>query len=232
MERETATGFAAWLGELLARRGISQSQLAAYIGMRPSAVSDWLAGKKRPAPASLRRLAAYAGVPAEEVLRIAGHLDAEAATPERGRPRSLRDEAMGLISALPFEVPVYEDFPIHAGQGGIPIDVVYLPAMQRRPGSVIGLVVRGNCMAPAIEDGEIVVVDLEAEVEDGDVVAVELDDGWALRRCWFRNGGYGLVCDNPASQPREPLPPMPAQVYPVIDVRRGRPKRRRADPEH
>jgi len=62
------------------RRKRLPSQLAADLGISHATVSRWLSGEDVPNTRSCRRLAEYTGVPAENILSIAGHLSKVAET--------------------------------------------------------------------------------------------------------------------------------------------------------
>lgn len=51
--------FDEYLHDLLKRRGITQTQLASYINASPPAMVDWLAGKRRPRPEFIWRIAVF-----------------------------------------------------------------------------------------------------------------------------------------------------------------------------
>ena len=63
-----------FLKELMKHRHRLPSQMAADLGVSHATVSRWLSGKDVPNPQSCRSLAEYAGLPAEKVLAMAGHL--------------------------------------------------------------------------------------------------------------------------------------------------------------
>ena len=63
-----------FLKEVMRRRKRLPSQLAADLGLSHATVSRWLSGEDVPNTRSCRRLAEYTGVPAENILSIAGHL--------------------------------------------------------------------------------------------------------------------------------------------------------------
>lgn len=189
--------------------------LAQRTGIGQTTISGWLLGRRRARLAAVERVAAVLGIPVSD-------LAAEVA------PSSMEQ----ALLHLPVEVPVYSGLPVHAGDGGVPMEYVYVPAStRRRPGQLLGLQVRGVRMVPAIEDGDVVVTDLDEPALDGDVVVVELEDGWELRRYWAKpGGGYRLECDNAEAELDVPFlvtGERPARVYVVIRVFRGRPRRRR-----
>jgi SOS-response transcriptional repressor LexA len=225
-----AVDFSSWLRGFMQREGLTQTELGRLVGVCQSTVSSWLQGAKRPRGAAVLRLAQLSGCSTSEVRRLVGWGDG---TPPISRPTSLRrraQEARRLLDELPLEVQVYDTLPVHAGSGGVPLDVVYLPpcAGPAAPRRVVGLTVHGDCMEPAISAGDVVVVDLEETVLDGDVVAVEIDGEWLLRRCWVEASGCRLTCDNAAGGPDAEAPQPAGAAYVVVDVRRGRPRRRRA----
>lgn len=71
--------FAEYLRDLLRRKGIKQTQLAAYVEASPPAVVDWLSGKRMPGPGFLWRLARYDRTRSfEDLMAMAGHIPEEA----------------------------------------------------------------------------------------------------------------------------------------------------------
>lgn len=56
------------------RRKLLPSQLAKDMGVSHPTFGRWLLGDDVPSTASCRKLAAYSGVPVEEILYMAGHL--------------------------------------------------------------------------------------------------------------------------------------------------------------
>lgn len=68
------TPFAEWLETRMRARGITKSQLAAFIGSKPSTVGAWFTDDRIPSPEMCQRLAGYFGIPLEDVMRSAGHL--------------------------------------------------------------------------------------------------------------------------------------------------------------
>ena len=63
-----------FLKGLMTRRRRLPSQLAIDVGVSHPTVGRWLTGEDVPSTASCRKLAAYSGVPVEEILAAAGHL--------------------------------------------------------------------------------------------------------------------------------------------------------------
>jgi transcriptional regulator with XRE-family HTH domain len=71
--RETA--IVSFLRKLMKRRKLLLSHLAREMGVSHPTLARWLSGDDIPNSASCRKIAAYSGVPVEEVLVMAGHLD-------------------------------------------------------------------------------------------------------------------------------------------------------------
>ena len=102
--------FVAFLQKLMRRRGRLPSQLAADLGVSHTSVSRWLSGRDRPSLVSCVRLAKYAEVPLERVLRAAGHsmpIEQTASELPEFReyartkyPRELDDDLVTLIEDL------------------------------------------------------------------------------------------------------------------------------------
>jgi len=70
--------------------------------------------------------------------------------------------------------------------------------------NLVGIRVRGNCMADTVRDGEVVIVDRNRTGPELGKVVVWLKDGeWTLKRLRRHNGTWLLVPDNPAYEPIE-----------------------------
>jgi transcriptional regulator with XRE-family HTH domain len=63
-----------FINEVMRRRRLKPSQLAADLGISHATVSRWLSGQDTPNTRSCHRLAEYSGVPVEKILSIVGHL--------------------------------------------------------------------------------------------------------------------------------------------------------------
>ena len=63
-----------FLRELMRRRRLLPSHLAAEIGICHSTVSRWLKGQDVPSTKSCRKLAEYSGVPLQKILSLSGHV--------------------------------------------------------------------------------------------------------------------------------------------------------------
>jgi transcriptional regulator with XRE-family HTH domain len=74
------TPLASFLRELMRRRKLLPSQLAAELGISHATVSRWLSGQDLPSVRSCQKLSKYSGVPITNVLAAAGYLPMVAET--------------------------------------------------------------------------------------------------------------------------------------------------------
>ena len=100
-----------FLNELMQRKGLIPSQLAAQLGISHSTVSRWLRGQDIPSTKSCQKLAEYSGTPMQKILSISGYIP-EIAEPqstswpefreyaERKYPYELDDDLITLIESL------------------------------------------------------------------------------------------------------------------------------------
>lgn len=86
------------LARIAAERKISLAQLAAYMGVSTSAMHRWTHGQGQPDPRYCWKIAELAGMPVEEVMRIAGHLPPAESMPERSAIDPQVKEALDRMS--------------------------------------------------------------------------------------------------------------------------------------
>ncbi len=169
--------------ELREQQGLTQEELAARssgFGSPPVSVKRTYISRAelghigKPSFDIIRGLAHGLGMSLTELQkRLSGE-----ATPPRERPEDLLRK---LTMSLDYQVPVYDEYPIHAGHGVEPM--YYMPVAKARVGAaeagrLQGFPIRGDCMEPDIKEGDVVIVDTRAEVgvnstvvccRDGDV---------------------------------------------------------------
>jgi transcriptional regulator with XRE-family HTH domain len=76
----TFTDLGWWMARAMADRDLSQTELAAKIGVKQGTISRWMHEPRRPNLDALRRLAAALDTPYGEVLTLAGYADDTAPT--------------------------------------------------------------------------------------------------------------------------------------------------------
>lgn len=180
--------FARWLRAAMLARALGVRQLAYLSKVNKSSISSYLRGENYPDLESLEKLARYFGVSRKELLAL---------TPLRSYtdeiPSStLLSEATGVVL-----VPVVEQ---EAGAGGgvEVLDYEYIhPTITAKHKSIVAVRVRGDCMSPKVEDGDIVIVDRERGWEDGRVVLARVDDKLLIKRAYRQNSHVRLHADNP-----------------------------------
>jgi transcriptional regulator with XRE-family HTH domain len=75
-----------FLQDLMRRRKVLPSQLAAELNVSHAAVSRWLSGKDIPNPRSCLKLADYSGVAVEKILSMVNYLPSKAESPSAEWP--------------------------------------------------------------------------------------------------------------------------------------------------
>lgn len=193
----SSTAFAEWLSERMQRRGLNQSQVAAYAGVHPSSVNAWLKGSSFPSTRSCRRLAEVFGVPVAEVYNLAGHGTPDYVPPPR-QELSPVERMLEAISEMPLPVPVVEQL-ASAGEGqGAVIETLWVPPTAtggRRP-NLLGLRVRGTSMEPEVHDGDTVIIDRDATPKPGDVVVASVGDDVFVKRLERKSDGRLVLRGN------------------------------------
>lgn len=76
----------------------------------------------------------------------------------------------------PISIPVYTDFPFHAGNPTQPIDHIYRTSVKYAPKNIEGYIVHGTCLLPVIQDGDIIIVDRDGQIDNGDIIACLMDE--------------------------------------------------------
>lgn len=159
--------------------GWTQLELARHAGLGRGYISN-LEGAKvvhRPSAEALLKIARAFNIKPEELYQAAGYIkETISSTP---RPETLDEIIDRLRRIAPQSVPVYLDYPFHAGDCVGPTDYVY-----RRPNpgkrNVEAYLVYGKCLEPIVGNGDIIIVDREAGIVNGDLVACVVDNKLCL----------------------------------------------------
>lgn len=182
--------FGRWLENEIDKRDWRQADFAREGRFKPQNVSRWVKGTAQPSSHSARMIARTLRIPEDDVLVRAGHkADSGGHRPQQSPVDSLRT----LVRDLPIAVPVY-DQPVSAGKGVPSVqEYMYLPPETTIRSSWYGLPVRGDCMLPRLNPGDVVLVNPEGMPDPGDMVVVDIDDEIAMVK-WFvkRKDGYFL----------------------------------------
>lgn len=172
--------FARNLKRIMYERQLLQVDLAKLVGAEKSTVSGWCSGKSMPRGEMMTKLLSVLNV---SLYELSG---APQTAPAKGSV--LRVPILGRIPAgVPLEmiedVEGYEEIPW-------------------RPGEFFGLRVRGSSMAPAIQDGDLVILKKQEDVENGQIAAVSIGgEDATLKKVQKVDGHVVLLPLNPAYDP-------------------------------
>ena len=198
------------------RRGIKPGQIAAYAEVSPSVVTNWRRGAK-PKTENLAKLSQRLRIDINELLRAAGHLpddqgNGRAADPAPTDPaEAVRQLADLALTAIVRRIPIQDDW-AHAGEGGENGEFVY--EMPQWMGTrVLAFRIRGTCMKPLINPGDVVVAHLDGTPVDGDVVVANVGGRAEVRV--LDNKGQRLTAND--GSPPIPIGEVDA-VVPVLGV--------------
>lgn len=167
------------LRQLRADRGWSQTELARRTGLNRSYLANIEAGTiDKPSADTFLKLARAFTILPEELYEAAGYIRGVLPLlPHRESPEELLNR---LRQATPASIPVYTEFPVHAGGLMQPVEYIY----RARPGAnkqnIEGYIVHGRSLEPGIRDGDIIVVDRDGAIDNGDIVACLSDDRFLI----------------------------------------------------
>ena len=154
------------LNQILEERGITKAELAKKTGLSEPYLSRACKGHYRGVERSnFERIArALAMTPAQLSQELYG---------ERSLlPKETPDQILERFrTVLPATVPMYEDFPFHAGEPVEPMDYLAMVRDRVRGRNLEGYITRGKCLEPHIGDGDIIIVDRDGQVDIGNIVA-------------------------------------------------------------
>lgn len=89
---------------------------------------------------------------------------------------------------MPIAIPIVAD--IHAGPTEA-VDYIYWARSIASPKNLKALMVRGFCMSPLIEEGDVIIIDPEGPLTEGKSIVVCHEDN----QIWLRKYGNHGDCD-------------------------------------
>lgn len=157
---------------------LSQTELAAALGVTQQAVGKWENGKSSPDPETLGRIAALLDTSSDELLG----LHQESAETRRASDRFFGGYRESLIPVIGT---------VRAGYGALAFEEDYGKeyANVKDPASYFYLVVKGDSMEPRIQDGDLALIHRQSTLENGDLgVFVYGDDGEGTLKKYVQRG--------------------------------------------
>ena len=164
---------------LLARKGITQTQMADELGFKETTVSGWMTAQKYPRIDKIQKMADYFGVMRSEITE----------------PYSDVLVKVGGVVRIPVLGKIACGEPITAVENVI--EYKERPVNDLPSGELFYLRAEGNSMEPIIPDGAQVLIRQQQHAENGEIVAAMSDDLEVTLK-YFRqiNGTIMLVPEN------------------------------------
>lgn len=148
-------------------RGLSKAELASIADISPSYLGRIEAGLyKTTSIDTLTKLARALRVSFDDIKSVVISKNKSKVKTYIPKPKSLSDITKELLNELPIMVPVIAD--MHAP--GQIIEYVFIPKQATGHTKFYGVKIRGDCMSPRVEDGDIIVIDKDDVAEIGKTV--------------------------------------------------------------
>ena len=179
--------FGPWLLQQMKNRGLTQAALAEQVGVSQVQVSRWVNSADAPRTPNVFALAGYLNVSPRVILALLG-IDAS-------------EEALRwpVDDARTINVPVLTTVSADPNQWwGDAVEIVrYAPdQFTEEPDRFVGALVTGDCLAPEVIDGDLVIVDLKGERRAGRLVAVLADGATHVKRLERRDKQWVLTSND------------------------------------
>lgn len=173
-----------WLHQVMDLRGIKPAQVATFSGLPLTTLMGLLHCKNRPSLETLEKLADYFGQKPETFREMAyGSADGRAVP-----PATLIPELTGVLL-----VPKIGS--VSAGGGYVASGYEVIGPIRDASRNLVAFDVRGDCMAPRIEAGDVVIVDLSRPWSDGAIVLARHGDELLVKRAHADADGVRLTAD-------------------------------------
>jgi transcriptional regulator with XRE-family HTH domain len=196
--------------QLREEREWTQDHLAEHSGVDRNTIASIETGKSRqPTLTNLLKLAQAFGKRPEELYFAAGYI----AEP----PRQLTSQELlqRFMISLPESVPVYADYPVHAGKPVEPVEYMHMEK-NRFKRNLAGYIVKGTCLLPDVKERDVVIIDRDAAIDSGDIVVCVVDGQMHLARYKTIGGKPFLENNNGRTFLEEDC----QLAAPVIEIRR------------
>lgn len=153
------------LKALRKERGYSQEDVAKMLGIGRTTYLKYESGENKPSR-KLKELASLFGVTTDYLLGRDSAPAARPAASESARKKGVRIPVLGRVPA---------GIPIEAIEIRDDDDWEEIPEELARRGDFFALHVQGQSMEPTIEDGDIIIVQVQQDVDTGQIAVVRVD---------------------------------------------------------
>jgi repressor LexA len=187
------------LREARENKEMEQTLLADKIGVAARTVQRWEKGEQVPDGTAIMKIARATGAVANWLLTGEGEMYEAPRRPDNVYPmpgtfrRQKRLIHLPLISSVPAGKVATMFHPDYAEQ--------YVTVDDVKDPQAFALRVKGNSMAPRIEDGDIVVVSPQAEAHNGDICVVRVSGEDTLKKVKLEGTYLHLIPLNPEFEP-------------------------------
>jgi repressor LexA len=178
---------------------MDQADLAAKIDVATRTVQRWEKGEQVPDSNYLMRIAKTTGVVPHWLLAGEGDMFVMPGKQQNviplptNRYRKVELINLPLLASVPGGVPNLIFHPDHVER--------YITVDDVRDPNAFALQVKGNSMAPRIEDSDIIVVSPKLEVRSGDICVVRVQDEDTVKRVKIEDQFIHLIPLNPEYEP-------------------------------
>jgi len=181
------------------KKEIDQAKLAAKLDVATRTVQRWEKGEQVPDSNYLMRIAKATGVTPHWLLTGEGDLYAKSLAESKviplptGRYKRVELVSLPLLSSVPGGAPSLMFHPDYVEK--------YITVDDIKDTNAFALEVKGNSMAPRIEDGDIIIVSPKLEARTGDICVVRVSDEDTVKRVKIEDQFLHLIPLNPEYEP-------------------------------
>jgi repressor LexA len=178
---------------------LDQADIAAKIDIATRTVQRWEKGEQVPDSNYLMRIAKVTGVAAHWLLTGEGEMfvrdqqKLNVLPLPTSRYKKVQLVSLPLLSSVPGGALSQTFHPDHVDR--------YITVDNVRDANAFALEVKGNSMAPRIENGDIIVVSPTHEVRNGDICVVRVDEEDTVKRIKIDEQFVHLIPLNPEYEP-------------------------------
>ena len=176
------------LNRLLQERGITQAELAAYMEVSNTTISNWVKGYKVPRMDKVDKLCSFFKIKRSELLE---QPPASGDLPDLPNIFPIQTKKVPLLGTIAAGVPIYADENFDGYRECTEdIDADFC------------LKIQGDSMIGArINDGDIVFIKKQPDVDNGEIAAVLIEDEATLKRVYKEKDSLILQAENPKYAP-------------------------------